>query len=365
MAQSSSPWTGEITGDHGPYSASHWARRWKLTYNQEFRDNASVIADSGDGVNAALNVEQTSPSATAQVTIRSGAAIIQGYFYESTADENLTISANSSGLARIDLIILRIDFLNQQIRLAVLQGTPDASPVAPSLTQSAVYWEVPLAEIAVANGFSVINTADIDNTVRVYYALQSTYEGGTGVMGGVVAGDLFKGTGVETMGLVNLPEGHIAVGDGTDIDSIDHRIIEVYGTLFTGSTANVWTKNNFTTLVDPTGYASLSSGSLILEAGTYLFIGARQAGVRNTTSNISHGIRLYNATAAVVIDQFQIKGNTTPTGTGASEFNAEIGGQTFDSNGTDAYDAEFATVGTWSLNLDIPNAQHFYFRRIK
>jgi hypothetical protein len=95
------------------------------------------------------------------VRVFAGSAIVDGTFYTSDATETLSIAANASGNPRIDTVVLRKDFSLQTVRLAVLTGTPAATPVASNLTQSAAIWEVPLADIAVANAFVTIANANI------------------------------------------------------------------------------------------------------------------------------------------------------------------------------------------------------------
>lgn len=162
MSETSRPWQSTTPGDAGPYSASQW--QILQQYFGGFganRANVGVLLGTGTQPNAALKVQaQGTPSAS--VDVLAGAALVQGILYINTATNALTIAANSSGNPRIDTIILRADYALQTVRLAVLQGTPAASPSAPSLTQSAnIMWEIPLADIAVANGFTSITNANI------------------------------------------------------------------------------------------------------------------------------------------------------------------------------------------------------------
>lgn len=158
MAEDSRPFQGTTTGDAGPYSATQWRLIW-----------AQAMAFSGTtanygplrGVGNELAVTVTSPVSN-QVTLGSGAALVQGAWYYNSADVNITIQANGSGNPRIDLIILRVDYNAQTVRYAVLQGTPNVSPAIPNLTQTDnLLWEIPIAQIAVASGFATIAATDI------------------------------------------------------------------------------------------------------------------------------------------------------------------------------------------------------------
>lgn len=172
MTQTSRPWTGTTTGDAGAYSDSQWRDSWAAAYHAWAHGtgygNRGPIIDSGDAPNTGLQVQATSP-ASASVEVLPGAALVEGGLYLNDATETLSIAANSSGNPRIDTIVLRKDDIAQMIRLTVKQGTPAATPVPPALTQTAgTMWEIPLRDIAVANGFTSI--ADTDITPREEWA---------------------------------------------------------------------------------------------------------------------------------------------------------------------------------------------------
>ena len=88
-------------------------------------------------------------------------AIVRGHMYQSTAEETLTISAAASS-PRIDSVVLRLDPSANSIVLAVVAGTPAASPSAPTLTQTdtAVY-ELLIANVAVAGSTTTISAGNV------------------------------------------------------------------------------------------------------------------------------------------------------------------------------------------------------------
>lgn len=104
-----------------------------------------------DGVlrGALNNLEVYGDSSGMQIKIKSGVAYIQGCFYKSDALETRLISAAHATLGRIDLVVLRLDYVGETITTAVKTGTPAASPVPPSLTQDANTWEIALAQVTV------------------------------------------------------------------------------------------------------------------------------------------------------------------------------------------------------------------------
>lgn len=157
MTEISRPWNGTTIGDAGPYSDADWQELYRAIIGWGGgRNNNGVFLSSGTQPDDGLKVTEQSVAA-AGITVHPGAALVQGIAYLSDADKNLTIATNASGNPRIDTIILRSDYALQTVRLAVLQGTPAATPAPPALTQTInVMWEIPIADVAVANGFVTI-----------------------------------------------------------------------------------------------------------------------------------------------------------------------------------------------------------------
>lgn len=96
-----------------------------------------------------------------QVKVKTGKCFVRGHYGENTSEKTLAIADNASGNPRIDRVVLRADFTNNRIELAILQGTPAGSPTAPAVTQNSSIWETSLAQVAVANGFSTITAANV------------------------------------------------------------------------------------------------------------------------------------------------------------------------------------------------------------
>jgi hypothetical protein len=117
-----------------------------------------------DGVCSLETNLQVSANGTGMiVSVGYGAASIQGYGYwlkdNSTGVKTLPISAANSSNPRIDRIVARLDksASGQAITLAVLSGTPAASPSAPALTRADNIYEISLAQVYVGAG--VLNIA--------------------------------------------------------------------------------------------------------------------------------------------------------------------------------------------------------------
>lgn len=133
----------------------------------------------GEGViqNAGLELEPYADGSGMNVKVKSGQALVRGHYYNSTAEETLTITTADASLPRIDVVALRLDPTANTIVLVVLEGTPNASPVAPSLEQTdgAVY-EVALAEVAVAAAAVAISSGDVTDA-RTFNATVADLEG--------------------------------------------------------------------------------------------------------------------------------------------------------------------------------------------
>lgn len=139
-------------GDGNAFSDAQW---------QEVL-NAFVFRN---GVNAGhdneLAVQATAP-VSKNIEVQTGSAFVEGIFYITDAVVTKTISDNTSGQPRIDLVVLRTIYADREMRVYVIEGTPAAIPVAPSPTQvDGTTWDEPLAEVEVANGFATLSDGDI------------------------------------------------------------------------------------------------------------------------------------------------------------------------------------------------------------
>lgn len=206
MTEFSSPWNLLPTiGDAQTYSATEFA----TYFNQTAIGEGANLANRGvvRGFDNELRVVATSPTSTS-VNVSTGAAYVQGFGYVNSAVVAVPIAANGSGLTRIDVIVLRTNFNNnKQVRVARVQGTPGGG--VPGLSQVAgSIWEIPLAYVTLANGFSTITDAEITN-LREYVNIPSTLgfraangSGGTLETGAVVVWSGAGFTTTTTEGLV-------------------------------------------------------------------------------------------------------------------------------------------------------------------
>ncbi|KAK2701927.1 hypothetical protein QYM36_019428 [Artemia franciscana] len=117
------------------------------------------------------DLEVTGDSSGLNVKVAAGAGYVRGHYYASTAIETLTIDAGD-GNPRIDTVVLRLEYGSvNDIHLVVVKGTPAASPVAPSLTQTETgVYEFPLANVAVAAGAVTISAGNVTDRRLMFAA---------------------------------------------------------------------------------------------------------------------------------------------------------------------------------------------------
>lgn len=153
MAMTSWPYVAQDTTD--------------IEYGRLFREMAASDGIAGSFGDNVLRV--TGDGATGRVVkMATGAAVLRGYMFYSTAIESISIAAPSAA-ARMDLVVLELNLsaptIAQRILPKVLPGT-SGSLNAPSLTQTETgIYQIPMATVRVDPGVSVI-TADKVTDVR-------------------------------------------------------------------------------------------------------------------------------------------------------------------------------------------------------
>ena len=97
-----------------------------------------------------------------QVKVKTGSAFIDGFFYSTDAELTKSITAADATNDRIDRVVLKLDRAANKISVVVLTGTPAASPVPPTLTQTLTgVYEMQLAQVLVGDNVSTINAGDV------------------------------------------------------------------------------------------------------------------------------------------------------------------------------------------------------------
>jgi hypothetical protein len=235
---------------------------------------------------AELAVNPADPSTGTQVQVEDGEAFIQGFmFIQEDGPEVIDIPLNESGDPRIDLLVLRLDKENDIIFYVDIEGDPDPSPVPPDPIQNSTIWDLPLAEIAVADGATEITSMDITD-VRVR-SMQGD--------GGSSAVSLTSGTGDESLVADGVgPDLEIkAITAGPNISLTsdgDQVTIEATGA---GSDVTLASAGGTETLVaDGVGPDLENKG---LSAGTGISLSSDASSVTITNSDPASGVTLANA----------------------------------------------------------------------
>ncbi|SES02568.1 hypothetical protein [Salipaludibacillus aurantiacus] len=98
------------------------------------------------------------------ITIKEGAAFIEGYEYRNTDDLELTHNTANTNNDRIDRVVIRLDQTpdaSQPLRAMIRTGSASSNPEPPDLIRENGIYEISLAQVLVSSGSSVIPQSDI------------------------------------------------------------------------------------------------------------------------------------------------------------------------------------------------------------
>lgn len=142
MAEFSAPFDGSSIATELQWS--RMARRW-----------------GSDGVHTedpSTTTLKVTASGTTTVAVGAGMAFVNGFFYHLDATKNLSVTANATGAARVDLVVLRCDQSANSVTAVYKTG----GTTAPPLTQAEDgVWEIPLAQCTVAAASNVVTAANV------------------------------------------------------------------------------------------------------------------------------------------------------------------------------------------------------------
>lgn len=141
MAEYSYFWDGVVTGDavQAPYSSTEFSQFMRVLLNSD-----RTLQGPVHGIDDELLVS----GASSPLTVKKGWGVVLGRLYQLSADTTLALSAVAAGHVRVDLVCLRADTAAQTIR-AYVHENPSLDVAAPAPTQTAAYWEVPLADATI------------------------------------------------------------------------------------------------------------------------------------------------------------------------------------------------------------------------
>nr|DAT88720.1 MAG TPA: Receptor Binding Protein [Caudoviricetes sp.] len=112
---------------------------------------------------SATNLQAT-PGNGLAVSVAAGSAWINGYRYENTDDLNLPLTTANGSNPRIDRIVVRLSQVSRSIQLAVVDGTPAATPSTPALTRTSDIYELGIADVLIPAAATSIATNNITDT---------------------------------------------------------------------------------------------------------------------------------------------------------------------------------------------------------
>lgn len=129
------------------------------TYEAEdFANYFAMFIGNGVFMNP-VNQLQVVPKTGLTVTVKAGKAFIDGYWYELDEDKDITLSANSTSVARTDLITCT---LNKSSRTVISDKKENVRSTIP--TNNGTTHELILAVISVGVGVSSLTAANITDT---------------------------------------------------------------------------------------------------------------------------------------------------------------------------------------------------------
>lgn len=345
MSQFSFPFTANVAGDDGPYSAAFFADIVASLFyqNPTSRNDASVIFGSGDGSNDALAVTETTPASNS-IEVQIGKALVQGYFYYNDAPLEIEVTPNvdGSGFDRIDTVVLEIDFVNQTVRADIVTGTPAAVPVPPTLTKTSSLYQVPMADIDVQNLFVTITDSEIDNSVKVQYTLWDARIGGTG-LDTISLGEMLMASADDTyLPIPAVSDFSTLIGDTAKTPRARFVSMRPHIIGGTSAVATIGTAASGTVLpiaspaiLNPDSWiTNISGNQFFLSSGYYLVWAV--ASLINTSGAAAQAVMwIHNATTTTNVAQ----GTTVDfSGTANVGQNAIILPHIIQSNGTDAFE---------------------------
>lgn len=176
MAETSLPWANTGVGDGQAYNDDEWSDTWRKLFTVD-RTVQGVIPGYA-------NELAVSNSGGVTIRVATGAAVVDGKFYESTANVDNTVVAPGAG-SNYYRIVLRKSWAGQTVRVAMLG--PNA--VAPdAVTQNdGTTWEISLATVQITSA-GAITVTDTRRFTEHSTTMVAARQGGHATAWGV-AGD--------------------------------------------------------------------------------------------------------------------------------------------------------------------------------
>lgn len=117
-------------------------RKYKAS---DFAEFFNSLVNNGIFPNPNTNLQVVTNSNNMTVTVKPGKAWINGYVYINT--DNLILNVDDGVLNRIGRVVIKLDFLNREIKTSIKKGTFASNPVVPELQRYADAYELGVADI--------------------------------------------------------------------------------------------------------------------------------------------------------------------------------------------------------------------------
>jgi hypothetical protein len=158
------------SGDGSGSGENRWAVMGRF-----FRQTGVIPSAELADLSIANELEAYADGSGMNVKIKSGLAFVQGFIGRNNSTKTLSISTSDPTNDRIDLVVARLNRTGDDsiVEFDILIGTPGATPVAPTPTQSSATWEVELAEVNVTAAVTSIAASKVENIHKT-----STFGGG-------------------------------------------------------------------------------------------------------------------------------------------------------------------------------------------
>jgi hypothetical protein len=240
------------SGTGAAFDETQW-REWLANLFSPGVVKGAKVAGSAGG-----DLATTVVGGNMNVSIATGCGFVYGFAYENDAATVKTIGTQGGGLNRIDYVVLKLDFVARTVLIAVKVGTAASSPAAPSLTQSATVWEVPLCQVFVGNGVAALVSGNLTDSRAYCTALVNPVMGsGSGLDADLLDG---KTSGHST--------GQIPISDGTLNTNLNaaqtggHSATHAAGGLaINDGTLNVTLNADLLDGIDSTGFVQPGAGN--------------------------------------------------------------------------------------------------------
>lgn len=110
-------------------------------YFTDFYTNG-IKADSAENLQVVANTNMA-------LEVKAGTAYIDGHFFKTKASKTITLPESDVQYSRIDVVVVRCDYINKRVKLDVIKGTAAENPTIPELQRINGIYDLGLAAVTV------------------------------------------------------------------------------------------------------------------------------------------------------------------------------------------------------------------------